>query len=304
VMLVGPAGIRRSTNGGQTFVTVAGRVQLGHGRQGRTVASLSLTDAAVHGSTVFAWGLDGAYESTSQGLSWRAIALPRKTRIKQLSFVSPTTGYVLDVAGDVLFTTNRGAAWRKLANVGTTGITDMSFSSAKRGLLAINSLGTVLIDVLSTTNGGQTWQPQVIDGGGEGLILASPKVDYFANISPAADPFQAVFTTTNAGASPKPSRLTLSLPSKRLTAQALRRRHGRVTIRGRLSPVTSPGEPVLLSFRSRQTGGWTIRPVTVSSNGAFQATVSKLKATTDFVADSTGDGTYGGAQGYARLTVK
>jgi hypothetical protein len=211
---------------------------------------------------------------------------------------------VLDVAGDVLFTTNRGAAWRKLANVGTTGITDMSFSSAKRGLLAINSLGTVLIDVLSTTNGGQTWQPQVIDGGGEGLILASPKVDYFANISPAADPFQAVFTTTNAGASPKPSRLTLSLPSKRLTAQALRRRHGRVTIRGRLSPVTSPGEPVLLSFRSRQTGGWTIRPVTVSSNGAFQATVSKLKGTTDFVADSTGDGTYGGAQGYARLTVK
>jgi hypothetical protein len=44
--------------------------------------------------------------------------------------------------------------------------------------------------------------------------------------------------------------------------------------------------------------------VTVASNGAFQATVSKLKATTDFVVDSIGDGTYGGAQGYVRLTVK
>jgi photosystem II stability/assembly factor-like uncharacterized protein len=304
VMLVGPRGIRRSTNGGQTFVKLAGRVQLAHGRHGRTVASLSLTDAAMHGPTVFAWGFNSAYESTNQGLSWRVIALPRKTRIRQLSFVSPTTGYALDAAGDVLYTTNRGAAWRKLVNVGTTAITDISFSSAKRGVLAINSLGTVLIDALSTTNGGQTWQPQVIDGGGAGLILASPNVNYFANISPGADPFQAVFTTVNAGASPKPSRLKLSLGTNRVTAKALRNRHGQVTIRGRLSPVTSPGEPVLLSFRSRQTGGWTFRPVTVASNGAFQATVSKLKATTDFVADSTGDGTYGGAQGYARLTVK
>jgi photosystem II stability/assembly factor-like uncharacterized protein len=304
VVLVGPRGIRRSTNGGQTFVKVAGRVQLAHGRRGPTVASLSLPDAAVHGPTAFAWGLDGAYESTNQGVSWRAIALPRKTKIRELSFVSPTTGYALDVAGDVLYTTDRGASWRKLANVGTTAITDISFSSAKRGLLAINSLGSVTIDVLSTTNGGQTWQPQVIDGGGAGLVLASPTVDYFANISPGADPFQAVFTTTNAGASPKPSRLTLSLQTNRLTAKALRKRHGQVTIRGRLSPVTSPGERVLLSFRSRQTGGWTSRPVTVASNGAFQATVSKLKATTDFVVYSTGDGTYGGAQGYARLTVK
>jgi photosystem II stability/assembly factor-like uncharacterized protein len=304
VMLVGPRGIRRSTNGGQTFTKVAGRVQLAHGRRGRTVASLSLTDAAVHGSTAFAWGLTGAYESTNQGASWRAIALPRKTKIRQLSFASPTTGYALDVVRDVLFTTNRGASWRKLANVGTTAVASMSFSSAKRGLLAINSLGSVAIDVLSTTNGGQTWQPQVIDGGGAGLVLASPTVNYFANISPGADPFQAVFTTTNAGASPKPSRLTLSLGATRLTAKALRKRHGRVTIRGRLSPVTSPGERVLLSFRSRQTGGWTSRPVTVASNGAFQATVSKLKATTDFVVYSTGDGTYGGAQGYARLTVK
>jgi photosystem II stability/assembly factor-like uncharacterized protein len=304
VMLVGPRGIRRSTNGGQTFAKVAGRVQLAGGRHGPAIASLSLTDAAVHGSTTIAWGRDGAYESTDQGVSWRAIALPRKTKIRQLSFVSPTTGYALDVARDVLFTTNRGAAWRKLANVGTTAVSSMSFSSATRGLLAINSLGSVAIDVLSTTNGGRTWQPQVIDGGGAGLVLASPNVNYFANISPGADPFQAVFTTTNAGASPKPSRLTLSLGTTRLTAKALRKRHGQVTIRGRLSPVTSPGERVLLSFRSRQTGGWTSRPVTVASNGAFQATVSKLKATTDFVVYSTGDGTYGGAQGYARLTVK
>jgi len=304
VLLVGPRGIRRSTNGGQTFVKVPGRVQLARGGRGPTVASLSLTDAAVRGPTAFAWGSDGAYESINEGLSWRAIALPRKTKIRQLSFVSPTTGYALDVARDVLFTTNRGASWRKLLNVGTTAVSSISFSSAKRGLVALNAPDALTIDVLSTTNGGQTWQPQVIDGGAAGLVLATPTVDYFANISPGADPFQAVFTTTNAGASPTPSQLTLSLQNKRLTATALRERHGQVTIRGRLTPVTSPGERVLLAYRSRQTGSWTSRPLTVASNGAFQTTVSKLKATTDFVVASAGDGTYGGAQGYARLTVK
>jgi photosystem II stability/assembly factor-like uncharacterized protein len=304
LMLVGPRGIRRSTNGGQTFVKLAGRVQLAHGGQGRTVASLSLTDAAVHGSTAYVWGLDDAYESINQGVNWRPIVLPRKTKVKQLSFVSATTGYALDVAGDVLFTSNRGVAWRKLANVGTTAISSISFASAQRGFLALNAPGALKIDVLSTTNGGRTWQPQVIDGGGAGLVLATSTVGYFTNISPPADPYHAVFTTTNAGASPKPSRLTLSLGTQRLTATALRKQASRVTIRGRLTPVTSPGEQVLLSYRSRQTGGWTYRTVTVASNGAFQATVSKLKATTDFVVSSTGDGTYGGAQGYARLTVK
>jgi photosystem II stability/assembly factor-like uncharacterized protein len=304
VLLVGPRGIRRSTNGGRTFAKVAGRVQLRHGRRGPTVASLSLTNAAVRGSTAFAWGLRSAYESTNRGVSWRAIALPRKTRIRQLSFVSPTTGYALDVAGDVLFTTNRGGAWRKLANVGTTGIAAISFSSVKRGLLALSAPGALTINVLSTTNGGHKWQPQVIDGSGAGLVLATPAVGYFANITPAEDPYRAMFTTSNAGASPKSSTLTLSLSNKRLTKKALRKRHGRVTVRGRLAPVTSPGERVLLSFRSRQTGGWSSRTVAVASNGAFQATVSKLKATTDFVVYSTGDGTHGGAEGYARMTVK
>jgi photosystem II stability/assembly factor-like uncharacterized protein len=304
VMLVGPRGIRRSTNGGQTFVKVAGQVQLAHGRRGAAVGSLSLTDAAVHGSTTFVWGLDRAYESTDQGVSWRAIALPRKTKIRKLSFVSPTTGYALDATGDVLFTTNRGTTWRKLANVGTTEIADISFSSARRGLIALSLTNDLEINVLTTTNGGKTWQPQVIDGSGTGLVLSTPTVGYFASSAPAADPYRALFTTTNGGASPNPSQLTLSLGTARLTAKALRKRHGQVTLRGRLSPVTSPGERLLLSYRSRQTGNWTSRTITVASNGAFQATVSKLKTTTDFVVDSAGDGTYGGAQGYARLTVK
>jgi hypothetical protein len=180
----------------------------------------------------------------------------------------------------------------------------ISFSSAKRGLLALSAPGALTSNVLSTTSGGKKWQPQVIDGSGAGLVLATPNVDYFANISPAEDPYRALFTTTNGGASPKTSRLTLSLPARRLTAKALRKRSGRITIRGRLSPVTGPGERVLLSFRSRQTGGWTSRTVSVASNGAFQSTVSKLRATTDFVVYCTGDGTFGGAEGHARLTVK
>jgi photosystem II stability/assembly factor-like uncharacterized protein len=307
VLLVGPRGIRRSTNGGQTFVKVSGRVLRAGGRRGPVVSSLPLSDALVHGSTTFAWSFTGAYESTNQGASWRVIPLPHKTKIRQLSFVSPTTGYALDVAGDVLFTTDRGAKWRKLVNVGTTLIEDISFANAKRGLLALGAPRTsaLPLDVLSTSNGGTTWQPQVIDGRGAGQALATTNGGYFVNVGvSAASPYQSVFTTADAGASPNPSRLTLSLSAKKLTAKALHKRHGRITIRGRLTPVTSPGERVLLSYRSRQAGVWTSRTVAVASNGAFQTSVSKLKATTDFVVDSTGDGTNGGAQGYARLTVK
>jgi photosystem II stability/assembly factor-like uncharacterized protein len=310
VLLVGPRGIRRSSNGGSTFVKVAGRVQLADGRHGAAISSLPLTDAAVHGSTTFVWGFHHAYESTNpSGASWRLIPLPRKTRINQLSFVSPTTGYALDVAGDVLFTSDRGATWRKLANVGTTTLADISFADATHGLLALGppsptGIGLQL-DVLSTTNGGASWQPQVIDGRGAGRVLATANAGYFANVGVVeSSPYRSVFTTTDGGASPNPSQLTLSLGAKQLTAKALRKRGGRETIRGRLTPVTSPGERVLLSYRSRQTGEWTSRTVAVASNGAFQATVSMLKATTDFVVDSTGDGTYGGAQGYARLTVR
>jgi photosystem II stability/assembly factor-like uncharacterized protein len=309
VLLVGPRGIRRSTDGGQTFGTVAGHVQLAHGARGAAVSSLSLTDAAVHGSTIFAWGTDTAYESTNLGASWRTIPLPRQTKIRQLSFVSPTTGYALDFAGDVLFTSDRGAQWRKLDNVGTTALASISFSSAQRGLLALDvrpTIGASLpLDLLATTDGGATWQPQVIDGLDGGHVLATSSADYFASVGvPLGNPYTSVFTTATAGASPNPSRLTLSLSAKQLTAKALRRHGGRVTVTGRLTPVTSPGERVLLSYRSRQTGDWTSRTITVASSGAYQTTVSKLRATTDFVVASAGDGTDGGAQGYARLTVK
>ena len=61
---------------------------------------------------------------------------------------------------------------------------------------------------------------------------------------------------------------------------------------------------MLFSYRGSQTGIWKRRTLTVASNGRFQTTVAKLRATTDFVVYCTGDGTYGGAQGYARLTVR
>ncbi|HEX5193629.1 MAG TPA: hypothetical protein VFW09_12570 [Solirubrobacteraceae bacterium] len=309
VLLVGPRGIRRSANGGRTFVKVAGHVRVGRHRRGPLVSALALQGALDRGSTVFAWAGRDAYESTDAGRSWQAIRLPRKTTITDLSFISASSGYVLDKSGDVLFTHNRGQTWRKLADLGTTAVAGISFATAQRGLVAIGSTGTAVaptpIDVLATTDGGRTWGPQVIDGVGHGLVLATAGPDYFANLGvPAWRPYNMVFATSNGGASPQRSRVTLSLSVKRMTAKALRKRHGRVTVRGRLTPVTSPGERVLFSYRSRQTGAWKRRTLTVASNGRFQTTVSKLRATTDFVVYCTGDGTYGGAQGYARLTVK
>jgi hypothetical protein len=86
------------------------------------------------------------------------------------------------------------------------------------------------VDLLATTNGGATWQPQVVDGLGGGHVLSTATADYFAGVGvPPGNPYTSLFVTHTGGASPKP---------------------------------------------------------------------------TDFVIDSSGNGSYGGAQGSVRLTVK
>ena len=191
LLLIGPTGIRRSTDGGQTFTKVNGTVtepSTGKGKHKRTpkgpkVSSLKLTQSLTIGHIVFAYSTTAAFESTNSGAAWRAVPLPTKTKITQLSFVSATTGYVLDRAGDVLVTHNRGGTWTKLFTLGTD-VQQISFANAQNGLAAIGGGSfpdEFAPDVLATTNGGKTWQPEVIDGEGDGDVLATPTKDYFAD---------------------------------------------------------------------------------------------------------------------------
>jgi photosystem II stability/assembly factor-like uncharacterized protein len=319
VLLIGPVGIRRSTDGGQTFNKVPGKVKATvtgkHKKAGASVSSLKLGRSVTVGKNVFVWSSTAAYESTDGGSAWRSIPLPARTKLRGLSFASPSTGYVLDLAGDVLGTRNQGKTWTKVLSLGLDNVEGVSFSSPKNGMVTLGtqgSLGSLLFDVLATTNGGKTWQPEVIDGsggndGGIGFatVLATKGHDYYANpASQAADQTSAVFATGNGGASPQASHLSISIGAKKLSAKALKAKHGnRVTIKGKLNPVTAAGEQVEVSHRKPSNSHWQTQVVNVASNGAFQTTLKNIKSTTDVVVYAVGDGVHGGAEGYARLTV-
>jgi hypothetical protein len=213
---------------------------------------------------------------------------------------------------DALATRNRGATWTKLATLGLTDIANISFSSARDGVVALGPAVGLPTDVLVTTNGGKTWQPEVIDGAaandrdnGFGSVLATPGHDYYADpASQNTSPESAVFASSDGGASPLASHLSISLGAKKLTAKALKaKHHNRVTVKGKLNPVTNESEIVLVSDRNPNSRSWNTNLVNVASNGAFQTTLKNIKSTTDVVVYALGDGVHGGAEGYARLTV-
>lgn len=314
VLLIARHGINRSTDGGSSFKAVTGSVVLA-AKPKRTIAvrKLALTSSQTVGATVFAWGPSGLFESTNGGGAWKLIPKPLpKGFLVSVSFVSPSTGYVMDNSQRVFFTRNRGRKWTQLQTIGYPNLASLSFSSASDGLVALNTYGWNnpdfnAVDVLATTNGGQSWQPEVIDGEQAGLILATPGVDYYDEAGQANENYpvqEGLFATTNGGLSPSPSALAIQIGRRKLSAKALAKAGDKVTVKGTLSPVTSVGEQVLVMYE--QAGkSWQRRLVTVATNGAFTLVVHGIKASTHFFASAVGNGVYGGVGTPASvLTVK
>jgi photosystem II stability/assembly factor-like uncharacterized protein len=297
VLLAGPRGMRRSTNGGSTFRPVGGRVRLRHGKGG-TVASLRLLRAGASGSIAWAWGLSGLVISTDTGRVWRRIPLPfRSSQIQSVSVVSAKRAWVLRLGGRLYETTDGGRRWaRNLAVGGLAANGIVSFGSARDGIVAVSGSRQQApfrqVGVLSTRNGGRTWEPQIVDGLSPDGLLATPSADYFAGMY--GDPMSLGFlATTNGGASPLASSLSISVARHRLTAAALKRAGHSLLVRGRLRPVLSPDEDVLVSYTVGK--GWRTTTALVATSGAFQARLRGIRASTEIVAQALGDGRHGGA---------
>lgn len=297
LLLAGPRGIRRSTSGGSTFEPVRGRVRVRHGR-GPTVASLRLNGARGNVTAAWAWGPGGLVVSTDAGRVWRKMALPFSGRqIQSVSVLSARRAWTLRADGRLYETTDGGRRWTRNYAVGGLPATGtVSFGSAQDGLLAVSGSSQQPpfhnVGVLSTRDGGRTWEPQIVDGLAPDQLLATPSADYFAGMygTPTSPGFLA---TTDGGASPLHSALTISVPRHNLTAAALRRSGHSMLVRGRLRPVLSPDENVLVSY----TTGRRTRTTTalVATSGAFQVRLHGIRASTDIVAQAVGDGRHGGA---------
>jgi photosystem II stability/assembly factor-like uncharacterized protein len=274
VLLIGPRGVRRSTDGGNSFGGVRG-----------AIAHASIQRADVARGAVFAYGSHALFVSTNGGSSWSAVKRPpRKSSLRTVDFITGKRGFVLDGQGRVWATSNRGKRWTQLVATGTLSAYDLAFTAANRGYLAINSFGIQHGGfLLKTSDGGQTWHPQLVSSHAltrHGIATSAGQTDF------AMDTAGGLFFTTAGGDQGSASSLKLS------TKKARVKRGTNIRVTGKLSPAEG-GEQAVVSARAFNRG-WVHKVVQVAANGTF-TTVWKLSRLTIFVAQWAGDADHAGA---------
>jgi photosystem II stability/assembly factor-like uncharacterized protein len=276
LIVVGSRGIRRSVDGGETFLAVSDR----------DLRGANLTEAEVAGSALVAHGRSRLLVSPNRALSWRRVRLPKRIAIREVAFVSIGVGYLLDAGGNVWRTANEGRRWTKLEGLGRR-VAEIEFSDARHGHAVISGFGGGPGGfVLRTSDAGRTWRPQLVSpapvsglaaAGGTSYLLAGNGFLYATRTGGDIGPARALNLTTRG----------------RVLAQA-----GTAIVRGRLASTTG-GEQVVVSMLSR--GRWTSKTVPAASNGTFSASF-RVRGRTIFVAQALGNADVAGA-GTSPLTV-
>ena len=274
VLLVGPKGLRISSDGGASFHTVSARV----------VSRSRLTAADVVTGALFAYGPKAIVVSRNGGRSFAAVKRPTRGSLRAVDFVTSKRGFALDSNGRVWTTANRGGHWTQLISTGTLAQYDLAFSSPTKGYLLTASFGTQRAGfVLRTSDGGKTWRPELVSSMSlafHGIAASSGPTDY------AMDTGGRLFATTGGGDQGLASSLKL------ITKKTKVRRNSTITVSGKLSPAAG-GEQVVVSARAER-HGWVHKVVQVASDGTF-TTVWKVSRLTIFVAQWLGDADHQGA---------
>jgi photosystem II stability/assembly factor-like uncharacterized protein len=281
VMVVGPKGVRISTNSGVDFTSNA-KINL-----------VPLTNVDKAGSALIVYGPSLILESTNGGSSWKSVLKPGKyhklgTRmvnnlpVADVDFISAKVGFLLDGNGKLWSTKNTGKTWTELTATGTENATGMAFSSATKGYLIINTFGSVTTSsgfLLRTSDGGLTWHPQFIVSDPikpQGLATSST-VDYLLSKN------SNLLSTTTGGDRGSASQLSITPSVKALTKPET------MQVTGKLTPATG-FEQVVVSERPAGSGEWRSVVAKVDSNGKFTTSWSNLrKGDNLFVAQWQGD---------------
>jgi photosystem II stability/assembly factor-like uncharacterized protein len=273
VMLVGPTGVRRTTNGGSAFSTVKGNI---------SKAKLQEWDKG--GSAWFVWGVSSTlWRSTNNGSSWSKVALPKKVKISQADFASSSTGYLRDTGGRIWRTSNTGKSWSVMAGTGTSRTTGMSFSSTSTGFLIMSRFGQASDAgyVLRTTDSGKTWNPQLVwnDPFNQYGILAG-STSY--GLLGGSD----IVYTTNGGVSGTASTAILKPSKTKLKKKA--KIQVTITVKG-----ARQGDVAVVSALASGASVWQQQQVTLDSSG--KATTSwTVSKTTTFVGQWAGNESHAG----------
>lgn len=278
VLLVGPKGIFRSIDGGDSFGRASGK--------GLAKARISRCD---RGTAVIACYAPRAKDkrawlSGGTAKKWRAMRLPSKVSTVQLDMISARAGFALDSKRELWVTKNSGRKWSRVETTGTTLIDSIAFGDARHGYLT-DSSGRILY----TADGGKTWSRQYpfyeADSGLPISIRTASGTSAFMLVTGTP----RLFSTTTGGTIGVASALTIK-PSARKV-----RRNSTIKVTGKLSPAFG-GE--IVSIVARPVGAkngtrWTVQEVAVDANGKFSSRW-KLKKPTIFLARWSGDSGHDG----------
>ncbi len=126
VFLIGPRGVLRSTDGGETFERHTDRV----------IRNRTLAEADKAGSDVVFYGPRVIALSMNDGRAWREIPRPtQRSEVLHVDFVSSQVGYVLATDGRIYFTRNRGETWTEVIGAGYANGRRLAFGDRRHGWL-------------------------------------------------------------------------------------------------------------------------------------------------------------------------
>jgi photosystem II stability/assembly factor-like uncharacterized protein len=267
VFLIGPRGVLRSDDSGETFER--------HGH--RVIRNRTLTEVDKAGSAVIFFGPRVVAVSTNDGDTWRRIPRPTKrSEVASADFISARVGYVLETDGRLYFTRNAGERWRELVGTGRVRAGLLAFGDRRHGWLA---LGQSPGSALRTTDGGRSWKPQILGSGVVASIAAVGEGTGFALVSGAGA--GDILFTQDGGDAGRATTLTLSTKRRRLAGPE------RIKVRGRLQPARG-GEDIVVWVRRLNGRRWRALQETASANGRFSFE-RRVRRSTVFVAQWAGD---------------
>jgi photosystem II stability/assembly factor-like uncharacterized protein len=285
VLVIGPTGIRRSTDSGGSFSAV----------KGDAVARTRLGAVDRAGSAIIAYGNQDLIQSSDGGKTWKALRKPgtykrlsRRSKklvnrlgIRNADFIDARTGFLLDTTGRLYRTSNAGKSWTELPGIGTNAARGMSFSSAQKGYLVISSFGDIRQPtgfLLRTDDGGATWHPQ--------FVVSNPIADNGVAAGGATDYLlggqQSLLYSTTGGDSGTSSDLSIVAPKTKYTKPV------HITVTGRLKPA-SGNERITVSYRRPGSTRWTSQTVGAANNGTYTTSWNLAKGVNTFVAQWQGD---------------